>query len=210
MYRPNYHRATRSAYRTLLAAGIDRLPVNVVEICARCHDTTLVSFRTARGIMGWDFDPFFEGPSRTALTIRRWLDGRAYHTIIWNDEEISITSGQGRFAVAHELAHVILRHQGGRHPAMEAEADLFAQHLLCPRPVLDVLQPSGPQEISYLCGVSTAAARIVAGTLRQENRYVEPDIWSKIFAAFNLDEKRSTADFLSPFHQHRLARREIY
>jgi hypothetical protein len=29
MYRPNYHRATRQAYRTLLAAKIDGCPVDV-------------------------------------------------------------------------------------------------------------------------------------------------------------------------------------
>lgn len=206
MYRPDYHRATRNAYRTLLAAKIDRLPVDVVEICARCHDTTLVSFRAARDIMGWDFDPFFDGPSRYAITIRRWRDGRAYHTIIWNDDEMSMNSGQFRFAVAHELAHVILRHPGGLHPASELEANVFAQHLLCPRPVLEVIQPQNYMEISYLCGVSRDAARLVHSLLRQENRYVDRDMWNGIFAVFSLDQKRIASDFLTPLQQHLMAR----
>lgn len=172
MYRPNYHRATRQAYRVLLAAKIDRLPVDVDAICERCHDTTLVSSRTARELMGEDFDPFFDGPSRTALTVRRWRAGRAYHTIIWNTEEMSHGSAQYRYAIAHELGHVLLRHPGGQHPAAEAEADLFAQHLLCPRPVLEVLQPRNYLEISCLCGVSRDAARIIAAQLCQDNRYV--------------------------------------
>lgn len=206
MYRPNYHRATRQAYRTLLAAKIDRLPVDVVEICARCHDTTLVSFRAARDIMGWEFDPFFDGPSRYAITIRRWRDGRAYHTIIWNDEEMSHNSGQFRFAIAHELAHVILRHPGGLHPASELEANVYAQHLLCPRPVLEVIQPRNHLEISYMCGVSRDASRLVYDLLQQENRYVDRDMWNGIFAAFDLEQNRNTADFLSEFNQRRLAR----
>lgn len=197
MYRANYHRATRQAYRVLLAAKIDRLPVDVDVICERCHDTTLVSSRTMRDVMGDDdFDPFFDGPSRTAMTIRRWRDGGAYHTIIWNTEEMSHGSAQYRHAVAHELGHVILRHPGGQHPAAEAEAELFAQHLLCPRPVLDVLQPDA-LEITRLFGVSMPAAYTVRTALRQENRYMDADMWSGIFSAFDLGEKRTVAAHLT-------------
>lgn len=195
--RPDYHRATRQAYRTLLAAKIDRLPVDVEAICERCHDTTLLSFRQAREMMGCDFDPFFDGPSREAILSRTWRDGRPYHIITWNDEALDAHTGPWRFAIAHEIGHIILRHVGGCHPAQEAEASLFAQHLLCPRPVLDVVQPQDCREIMYLCGVSQSAARIVFSTLRRENRYVDGDMWNGIFSAFGLDEKRNLSDHLS-------------
>jgi len=195
--RPDYHRATRNAYRTLLAARIDRLPVDVEEICTRCRDTALVSFRAARDIMGWDFDPFFDGPSQYAMVSRVWTDGRPYHTIVWNDELLDRGSGRWRFAIAHELAHVVLRHPGGLDPSSELEADLFAQHLLCPRPVLEVLQPADARQVARLCGVSPGMARLAFSQLNQENRYVDRDVWNGIFAAFDLDERRSVSDYLT-------------
>ncbi len=200
MSRPDYHRATRDAYRTLLAAKICTLPVDVSEICARCHDTKLVSLSEADRLMNYDrnFDPFGDGPSRTALTVRRWHEGHACHTILWNDNELSPKSGAFRFAIAHELAHVILRHEGGQSTTSELEANLFALHLLCPRPVLDVLCPRSAMEISYLCGVPYGTAREAWEGLQQENRYVDLDVWKQIFTAFELDEKRSVDDFISP------------
>lgn len=198
MYRPDYHRATRQAYRVLLAAKIDRLPVDVNAICERCHDTTLISFRTAREIMGCEFDPFSAGISRTALTIRRWKDGRASHTIILNDEELDVGGGPWRFAVAHELGHVLLRHPGGQHTTSEIEANLFAQHLLCPRPVLDCVTLRDAMDLSCLCGVSLSMAGIVWSERGKENRYVDLDVWKGVFAAFALDERRTMDELLPP------------
>ena len=150
------------------------------------------------------FELLWDGPSRMAYTLRRIAGGQVHNLILWNDEEMNRGRGLYRFSLAHELAHIVLKHPGNVGYVAELEANLFAQHLLCPRPVLEVLQPKSAREISYLCGVSLSAARIVSGTLRQENRYVDRDIWNSIFAAFNLDEKRNMSDFLSTYHQHRL------
>lgn len=204
MNRPDYHRATRTAYRTLLATGIDSLPVDVTAICGRCRNAKVLSFTRAYETLD-GFDPW-DGPSRTAFTLRR-IDGDQQHNLIlWNDEEMSPGSGIYRFSLAHELAHIVLRHKDGASYVNELEANVFAQHLLCPRPVLEVIQPRDYLEISYLCGVSRDAARIVASLLRQENRYVDLDVWKLIFATFSLDERRNTTDFLSTFCQRRLTR----
>jgi len=201
--RPNYHRATRQAYRTLLAAGINTLPVDITDLCCRCRNTRVISFQEAR--CRWDtFEPLWDGPSRTAFTIRLIEDDEIHNIIFWNDAEMSRGSGLYRFSLAHELAHIVLKHPEDAGYAAELEANVFAQHLLCPRPVLEVLQPRNYLEISCLCGVSRDAARIIAAQLCQDNRYVDQDMWNGIFAAFNLDQKRNTADFLSPFYQRRL------
>jgi len=205
MYRPDYHRATRNAYRTLLATGVDHLPVDVAALCARCQNTKVMSFHEARHLFD-DFEPLWDGPSRMAFAMRRALNGKIHNLILWNDEEMSPGSGLYRFSLAHELGHIVLRHSQDASYVAELEANCYAQHLLCPRPVLEVLQPRGYLEISYLCGVSRDAARIAFGLLRQENRYVDDDIWSKIFAAFRLDERRNISDFLSPISQRLLTR----
>lgn len=196
MYRPNYHRATRNAYRTLLATGVETLPVDINEICHRCRNTKVLSYREVR-MKCDDFDPLFDGPSRTAYTLRRIDGDQVYNIILWNEEEMNRGSGLYRFSLAHELGHIVLRHSENAGYAAEMEANVFAQHLLCPRPVLEVLQPADAREVSVLCGVSMTAAQIVLGTLRQENRYVDQNIWNSIFAAFGLDEKRSPGDHMT-------------
>ena len=208
MYRPDYHRATRNAYRTLIATGVDHLPVDVAALCARCRNTRVMSFCEARHLFD-DFEPLWDGPSRMAFTMRRLHDGITENLILWNDEEMSPGSGLYRFSLAHELGHIVLRHSEGADYVAELEANCYAQHLLCPRPVLEVLQPRDYLEISYLCGVSRDAARIVASLLRQENRYVDMDMWKRIFEAFSLDEHRNVCDFLSLFDQRRINRTRI-
>jgi hypothetical protein len=202
--RPDYHRATRNAYRTLIATGIDNLPVDVTAICKRCRNTMVLSFNEVRDLLcEEDFEPL-DGPSRLAFTLRRTIEDQVHYLILWNDEEMSRNSGLYRFSMAHELAHIVMKHGDGADYVAELEANCFAQHLLCPRPVLDVLQPADYLEISYLCGVSRSAALAVRNSLRQENRYVDPDMWNKIFAAFNLDENRNVADYLSSVQRHLL------
>lgn len=208
MYRPNYHHATRQAYRVLITTGVDTLPVDVADLCRRCRNTQVLSFREARHKFD-DFEPLCDGPSLMAFTLRRIAGGQIHNLILWNDEEMRPGSGLFRFSLAHELGHIVLRHADGAGYVAELEANVFAQHLLCPRPVLDVLQPASPQEISYLCGVSLSTARIVASMLRQENRYVDQDMWNAIFDTFELDKRRSSSEFLSVYHQIRLAQAKI-
>lgn len=204
MNRPDYHRATRTAYRTLLAIGADCLPIDITAVCERCRNTKLLSFKEARHLFD-DFEPLWDGPSRMAFTLRRIAGDQVHNLILWNDEEMSRGSGLYRFSLAHELAHIVLKHSDDAGYVTEIEANVFAQHLLCPRPVLEVLQPRDYLEISYLCGVSRDAARLVYSLLKQENRYVDMDMWKLIFAAFNLDQKRNISDFLSPFGQRKIA-----
>ena len=203
--RPNYHRATRNAYRTLLATGVDRLPVDVTAICGRCRNTQVLSFREAR-CLNDEFEPLWDGPSRTAFTLRHTIESHTEYLILWNDEEMSRNSGLYRFSLAHELGHIVMKHGEDAGYVAELEANCFAQHLLCPRPVLEVLQPADYLEISDLCRVSRSAARVVKDSLRQENRYVDLDMWKRIFSAFNLDRNRSINDFLSLFGQLALSR----
>lgn len=197
MYRLNYHRATRSAYRTLLATGVNSLPVDVASLCARCRNTRVMSFREARHQFD-DFEPLWDGPSRTAFTLRRTLDGVTHSLILWNDEEMNRGSGLYRFSLAHELAHIVLKHPDDMGYVGELEANVYAQHLLCPRPVLECVGLSDPLELAHLCGVSLTTARIVWAELREENRYIDQDVWNGIFAAFALDERRTIEDLLSP------------
>ena len=65
------------------------------------------------------------------------------------------------FTLAHELGHILLGHQENA-VAEEAEADCFAQQLLCPAPVLRRLAetaPLTPERVAAACYVSLDAAR---------------------------------------------------
>ncbi|MDR2902918.1 MAG: ImmA/IrrE family metallo-endopeptidase [Clostridiales bacterium] len=84
--------------------------------------------------------------------------------------------GRRRFTIAHELGHIFLGHEliNGRHgrsfdarnPQSETDADVFASRLLAPACVLWALDIRTADEISKVCGISDAAAKIRANRMR--------------------------------------------
>ncbi|MBQ8556282.1 MAG: ImmA/IrrE family metallo-endopeptidase [Clostridia bacterium] len=69
------------------------------------------------------------------------------------------------FTLAHELAHRLLHHTGAS-PEEEREADMFASHLLCPRPAIARLarrfQPLYAEQVAAVCYVSLSCARALS------------------------------------------------
>lgn len=77
--------------------------------------------------------------------------------IFYNDDR---EREQIRFTVAHELAHLILKHPGTGEEVYEHEADVFANYLLVPAPLvlrdskLDVETIRYDFQVSYGCAYS--------------------------------------------------------
>lgn len=101
-----------------------------------------------------------------AITIYPADYNPAKTTIIYNDEQ---GREHIRFSVAHELAHLILMHPATGKEVYEHEADIFANYLLAPAPLvlrdsqLDADSISYDFQVSYGCACS---ARDRAGKRR--------------------------------------------
>lgn len=193
---PDYHRATRLAYRTLLATAADRLPIDVEAIVGCCQNTHVLSYSAAYSLTGETFLGLRDGPSKLAMTIRRDADDETHYLIVWQDCVLDRRSGLYRFTLAHELGHIVLRHARGDSPAEEAEANCFAQHLLCPRPALEAMRPTNYVDVSFACDVSYSVARIAFAALHREGHCVDRDMADGIRQAFHLTDQRPIGDYV--------------
>lgn len=159
---PDYRRAVCIAYRTLLHLNVTKLPVDVVSICQRCKNTLLIPYSQAQpyaNLIGINLP--YDAPSAEAFTYRiEFLPESIVHLLLYNDEP-GQSRARFRFTLAHELGHIVLKHRESSY-VEEAEADAFAQHLLCPQPLLAALDGTiNDWMLAASFGVSLAAAHII-------------------------------------------------
>ena len=183
---PDYHRAARLAYRTLLKLRINKLPVDILGICKRCKNTKVMTFREADKEFP-DYSGFLigGGPSESAFTIRIEIDGGTCNFILYNDDMMFNSLQRLRFSLAHELGH-----KDEHSFICEAEANYFAQHMLCPAPVVEAMNLSDDSKIflfTKVFGVFRSVARIVLGS-KSLMADVDPDMQKGIRDLFRLDE----------------------
>lgn len=143
----DYQKSRDLAWEILCREKINKLPVDVLEICRRLEIR----------VMEYD-EPRPEGDGFSTI-----IDGVPY---------ICFQAGQSRqrarFTVAHELGHILLGHVGkiglvNREPSphdnpVEQAANAFAARLLAPACVLWGCEVSSAAEIAALCDISPTAA----------------------------------------------------
>ncbi len=152
----SYNRVRDAAWRTLLETGIDALPVDVFQVCAR-ENIHIQCYRKAQEVLRLFSD---EAQLDRSDGLSFCLDGEDY--ILYDD---TTSRQRQRYTIAHEIGHCILGHfelyASGRpyDPALtDKEAELFAIHLLAPSCVLWGTGIFSAPEIAALCNISHAAA----------------------------------------------------
>jgi hypothetical protein len=128
-----------------------------------------------------------DAPSAEAFTYRiEPVSGPVIHLLLYNDEP-GQNLARFRFTLAHELGHIVLKHRESGY-AEEAEADAFAQHLLCPEPLANALREMNTSELIWgmAFGISISTARIV---INEKNRafHVGAAESKAILAGFGVD-----------------------
>lgn len=84
-----------------------------------------------------------------------FIDKKNNITIYFNNN-ISLTLK--RFTIAHEIGHIILKHQNIDNLILEKEANMFAARLLMPTGPLNAMKIESSEEIAQICKVSIEAA----------------------------------------------------
>ena len=152
MKKARYNLVRDSVWRTLIRAKTNSLPVNLFDIC-RSLNIKLVSFeeniKLVKQLEKEDEEAFvFKG-----------IDRDFY--IFYNDNIIPY--GRLRFNVAHEIAHVVLKHTSfpfyEENSDFEIEANTFASKLLAPAIVLHYCDTTTAEDIAVLCEMSFKAAK---------------------------------------------------
>lgn len=180
----NYQSARDAAWRILLNCGVERLPVNLTDICRKLG-VRVRKYADARGL------------PETALQ----TDGLTFYSwgkpvILYNQDK---PPARIRFTIAHELGHLVLGHVApgqrttvNREPSptddpVETAANQFAARLLAPACVLWGLDVHTPEEISQLCHISQQAAQFRAermAILYQREKFLTSPLELQVYERF--------------------------
>lgn len=155
----DFDKASRFAYKTLLALHIDQLPINPLQILSFCNNTVVHTYSEVMCMFGKTSRSSFKldcMEGKDAVTIRHESDGKVIYELLYDNGAHRLRQ---RFTLAHELGHVVMRHWL-EEPFEEAEADYFASQLLIPRPILELFDNVTPEFIADTFHVSKAAAAI--------------------------------------------------
>ena len=177
---PNYDRAARMAYKTLLAAKISAFPVDPLGILMKCKNTVVRSYADVMprfGVCDKYYFRDFVMQGMDAITIRHEYGKNTAYELLYDS---SVDSRRRRFTLAHELGHIVLRHSAEQ-KWEEVEADYFASQLLAPRPVLDLYRQFGitvdAPFIAQTFGLSKSASEIATKQqIHIEETSIEGDI----------------------------------
>ncbi len=175
-----YKNIRDASWRCLVDYKVDRLPVNLNSI-ARTADIRILKNSTVGEL----------SPNESGISL--YINGKWY--IIYDDENLPARS---RFTIAHELGHIFLGHKlkrgyhartfDTRRPPVEREADSFAARLLAPACVLWGLNLHTPEEISAVCGISLAAAKIRSermSVLYDRNKFLTNPLERAVYDSFS-------------------------
>ena len=165
---PNYDRAARMAYKTLLDLHIDTFPVEPLDILKRCKNTVVHTYDELMPLYGVSDRVYFkdqELEGLEAITVRKQIGEKTVYELFYYSHG---NPQRRRFTLAHELGHIILKHSA-EEDWEEKEADYFASQLLAPSPVLDLYGAAADAEfIARTFGLSKAASRIAANRHTRE------------------------------------------
>ena len=146
-------------------------------------------------------------PSVQACTLIYRYQGKRLHIVLYNDDACFGNRGSRRWSLAHELGHIVLGHREGSWPD-ELEANCFAQHLLCPRPLLEVLPRPQEELLRIAFGLSGEAARNALREAGKPCPLVDPKTRQAVLDLYGVKAGSSWAQVLSPF-QLGLARKYV-
>jgi len=157
---PNLERAAALALETLIKHGISSAPIMPLPVLKKTPGVLVFSFAEVSydtGIARHEILSCF-GQNQDAATFRA-ENGR--YVVAYNQ---SLPLYIVQRAVARELGHIVLGHDGSRPESVRmAEAVCFAQHLLCPRPLLHAIETAGvPLTKNVLCNVTGSDERCLS------------------------------------------------
>lgn len=186
----NYQQTRNASWKILIDCGVDRLPVQVSDVC-KCLGVRMLFYTDAGALLR----------NKVLERIAEQTDGLSLYikdtpVILCNDK---LPIARMRFTVAHELGHIILRHilpgqatTRNREPSPdddqeETAANQFAARLLAPACVLWGVGARSPDEIAALCGISHQAATYRAirmAELYRRNKFLSHPMERAVFAQF--------------------------
>ena len=141
---PDYEKAAIKAMETLIKHNVSAAPIDPLPILKKTPGVLVMSFEEISNIKNID--------RKEVLNTLGCNNQDAITTAYIDEEKIRYVVAYNRLlsekivsrALARELGHILLEHDGTRpEDVRNEEARCFAHHLLCPRPLIYLMKASG-------------------------------------------------------------------
>lgn len=183
---PNLERAATAAAKTLIDFNVTSAPVAPLRILKAIPGVIVLSFTEMATGIGIERRELIEkyGPqNRDAYTLVREVGGKLRYFVGYN---MLLPEFVLQRAIARELGHIILGHDGSRPEDVRMmEAMFFARHLLCPRPLIKAIQEANiPITVETLGLITGCYERCLIGMQKSHGVHVAPELNRKIKEQF--------------------------
>jgi hypothetical protein len=150
---PDYQKAAITATETLIKFGINSAPVSALPILKNTPGVLVFSYQSISNHIDQDrrcvISMFGDG-NQDAFTTVNMKDGKPQYIVTYNQQLSQVFVQR---SLARELGHIILGHDGTLpEDVRNEEAKAFANHLLCPRPMIHAFQAAGLRITTEMLG----------------------------------------------------------
>ena len=141
--KPDYERAAIKATETLIKYGIKTAPVDPLPVLKQIPGVFVMTFAEASDKAHMDRKDLLSlyGCDNLDAVTNLYIYGDKKHYVVTYNR--LLPSRIVDMALARELGHIVLGHDGSRpEEVRQEEATCFAHHLMCPRPLIHALTAS--------------------------------------------------------------------
>lgn len=192
---PNYDAAATKALETLIKHGVSFAPVDPLPILKRTPGVFVITYAEMAVRTGRDRSDIlndFSYENRDVITSFDATSAKPHYIVAYNQR---LPMYMQQRALARELGHIVLGHDGTRpEDVRNAEAMMFARHLICPRPLIHALTEAiGPLSMEVVGNLTGCYERCMIGIRNTPGVNVDP--------ALNRAVRDQFADYIENFLQ---------
>ena len=184
---PRLNYAAQKAAEALIQFNVSFAPVSPLPILSEIPGVLVVPFAEMAARLQMDRESVvsaYGAWNQDAFTHVRDGDGRIRYLVTYN-QRLPLYMQQR--ALARELGHILLGHDGSRPESVrQEEALVFARHFICPRPLIRALQDAGLSITAELLGTVTGCyERCLAAIRKTPGVRVPPELNRAVKAQFS-------------------------
>ena len=184
---PDIDRAAIKAAETIIQFDITAAPVSPLPILKKLPNVFVVSFTEMAeqtGLGRDDMLTMFGEASQDASTFVQEVAGDLHYFVAYNQRLPFYLLQRG---LARELGNIVLGHDGSLPEDVRLEeATYFSRHLLCPRPLIHMLEESGVELTLETVGNLTGCyERCMAGIRKTPGARVPSELNRKVRDQFS-------------------------
>lgn len=195
---PDYETAAAKAAETLIKHHIGSAPIEPLPMLKSMRGVLVLSFAEMAEEAGMDRQNvimLFSKKNHDAVTFVKVGDERLRYVVAYNQR---LPFYMMQRALARELGHIVLGHDGSRPEDVRTEeAVAFARYLLCPRPLIRIIQDAGvPLTVELIGNVTGCYERCLAGLRKTPGARVPAELNRLVREQFT-DYAENLLDFYS-------------